>query len=117
MLIVTAPYIDFRLHRTRSVYVEVQNRYLEQVVVGTGNLSAPGFQNSSRQERNLHALVTPLMRAGNSAEVESQPIVLHNSGRWKSRRLGLFGEGLHRRWHRARYDSFAMASGLKSRSP
>jgi hypothetical protein len=71
MLIVTAPYIDFRLHRTRSYDVEVQNRYLEQVVVGTGNLSAPRFQNSSLQQRNLCALVTPLMRATRSMTVQN----------------------------------------------
>jgi hypothetical protein len=43
MLMSMAPRIEFRLHRTRSVYITVQNRYLEQVVVGTGNLSAPHF--------------------------------------------------------------------------
>ena len=61
MLIVTAPYIDFRLHRTRSDDVEVQNRYLEQVVVGTGILSACGFGNSSGRARNVSVEVTPLM--------------------------------------------------------
>jgi hypothetical protein len=38
-----APYIEFRLHRTISVYVKVQNRYLEQVVVVTSKLSASRF--------------------------------------------------------------------------
>jgi hypothetical protein len=66
MLIVTAPYIDFRLHRTRSYDVEVQNRYLEQVVVGTGNLSAPRFRNSSRGRTNLSLDVTPLMPGNGS---------------------------------------------------
>ena len=61
MLIGTAPYIDFRLHRTRSVSVGVQNRYLEQVVFGTCILSASRFRNSSRQERKLGEHVTPLM--------------------------------------------------------
>jgi hypothetical protein len=32
LIIGIAPYIDFPLHRTRSVLKEVQNRYLEQVV-------------------------------------------------------------------------------------
>jgi hypothetical protein len=55
MLIAIAPYIDFRLHRTRSVFVEVQNRYLEQVVVVTGNLSASRFADSSEGIKNLLA--------------------------------------------------------------
>jgi len=48
-----APRIDFRLHRTRSVYITVQNRYLEQVVVATRNLSAGLFLFSSRSEKNF----------------------------------------------------------------
>jgi hypothetical protein len=35
-----APYIEFRLHRTSFVFIKVQNRYLEQVVIVTGKLSA-----------------------------------------------------------------------------
>jgi hypothetical protein len=38
-----APYIEFRLHRTGLVFVRVQNRYLEQVVIVTGKLSASPF--------------------------------------------------------------------------
>src|SRR6202021_2225712 len=53
MLICTAPYIDFRLHRTRPENVEVQNRYLEQVVVGTGNLSACRIRDSSHPCENV----------------------------------------------------------------
>jgi hypothetical protein len=38
--LIIAPYIEFRLHRTSLVFVRVQNRYLEQVVIVTGKLSA-----------------------------------------------------------------------------
>jgi hypothetical protein len=41
--------------------IKDKNRYLEQVVVGAGNLSAPRFHNSSRSEINLSARVTLLM--------------------------------------------------------
>jgi hypothetical protein len=51
MLIVMAPRIEFRLHRTRSVYFTVQNRYLEQVVVVTGTLSARSFSDSRQGEK------------------------------------------------------------------
>jgi hypothetical protein len=54
MLIVMAPRIEFRLHRTRSVYSTVQNRYLEQVVIVTGNLSARPFLDSSQSEKNFY---------------------------------------------------------------
>jgi hypothetical protein len=53
MLIGKAPRIEFRLHRTRSVYFTVQNRYLEQVVVITGNLSARPFPDSSQPEKKI----------------------------------------------------------------
>jgi hypothetical protein len=65
MLIDTAPYIDFRLHRTRSDNVKVQNRYLEQVVVGTGNLSASGFEDSSHKCENVFHLDAPPEAQGN----------------------------------------------------
>jgi len=48
-----APRIEFRLHRTRSVYFTVQNRYLEQVVVVTGTLSARGFADSSQPRKKM----------------------------------------------------------------
>jgi hypothetical protein len=41
------------LHRTRPVDITVQNRYLEQVVIVTGNLSASSFEDSSRSTKNL----------------------------------------------------------------
>jgi hypothetical protein len=62
MLIVMAPRIEFRLHRTRSVYFTVQNRYLEQVVIVTGNLSARPFPDSSQPRKKVDNEYLPALK-------------------------------------------------------
>jgi hypothetical protein len=81
MLIVMAPRIEFRLHRTRSVYFTVQNRYLEQVVVVTGTLSARPFSDSRQGEKKKRQLTPSCYAPFSLRSITGEGAMLHVEAR------------------------------------